>query len=108
MAHYEPHDGDLPPYTLHPAPYTLHPTPYTLHPSPFTLKSAPYTLHPTPYTLHPTPYTLALWRGRALGGPASASLYTGVPHLQEDVPPLPLFIQGYLTYKKMHPPRTLP
>ena len=60
---------------------TLYPKDLRLQPTPYSLKTTPYTLHPQDYTLH---FCQAVGQGPH-GGP-----------------------QEYLTYKKTHPPRTLP
>ena len=67
-----------------PSKQTLHPGPWTLDAGLWTLDSGPWTLDPGPWTLDPGPWTSHVLRVSNL------------------------LLQGYLTYNKTQPPRTLP
>ena len=83
--------------TLEPQPSTFDPQPSALRPTPHTLHHTPYTLHPTPFPLHPTNSTLNLLTSALLDDGEEAALVE-----------TECWEQGYLTYKKTHPHRTLP
>ena len=87
----------------------------------------PFRDNPTPYTLHPTPYTHTLrytyiyiyvyiYIYNANQTPTTQGVNGGVHSIAlvgkclylAGITPQHSTIQEYLTYKKMHPPRTLP